>query len=113
IAIGIGLALLLVVDGVIFNPTGFRARLQFLVGPASQDFANYSNDWVGRWYVLKDVVTYFPRYYPVVFAPLLLGGIIVAVRGSSGSRSRLAASFVPLFAAISFTVAFNCVARRT
>ncbi len=40
IAIALGLALVLVVDGALTNPSGFRARLAFLRGPASQDFSN-------------------------------------------------------------------------
>jgi hypothetical protein len=112
IAVAIGVALLLVVDGVVFNPTGFRARVAFLTGPASQDFAHYSNDWTGRMLAAKDaLLLHFEQHYPLVMAPFAIGGIaLVLGRGPRGLR---VAGAIPLLAALSFTIVFNCAARRT
>ena len=121
---GIGVVLVLVLDAAVFNPTGFAARVRFLTGPASQDFAQYSRDWPGRLTALREAVTFLPNHYPVALAPVFALGVVLALkRTSSGvdraragardapSRDRIAA-MVPLLAIVSFTLAFNCVARR-
>lgn len=107
-AIAIGLVLF--IDGAVFNPTGFAARVRFLTGPASQDFAQHSRDLAGRVAVLEDAVTFFPNHYPLLMAPLLLLGIGIALRRTRGTER--VAALVPLLVVVSFTVAFNCVARR-
>jgi hypothetical protein len=112
-AIGIALALFVVVDAVVFNPSGFRARVAFLLGPASQNYAHYSNDWVGRLDVIEDFFTRFEVYYPRVFALFVVGGLVAHFVWQRRDRARLAAGLVPLLATISFTLAFNCIARRT
>jgi 4-amino-4-deoxy-L-arabinose transferase-like glycosyltransferase len=109
----ITVALILFLDGALFNPSGFGARIRFLLGPASQDFVQYASSWRGRAGVLADVVSHFDRYYPLPFALLALAGLVIHVRRTSSERARLVAGLVPLFAIASFTVAFNCVARRT
>lgn len=106
----IGLALVLVLDAAVFNPGGFAARVRFLTGPASQDFAQYSRDWPGRLAALRDAATFLPKHYPLAFAPLFALGVVIAVARAAG-RARVIA-FVPLLAILSFTLAFNCVARR-
>jgi hypothetical protein len=112
VAAGMGAALLLVVDCVVFNPSGFRERLRFLTGPASQDFAHYSNDWAGRALAAKDALfTNFDQHYPLVLAPFVCAGLLVAARAKDPARR--AAGLVPLLAALSFTLLFNCTARRT
>ncbi|MBX3206651.1 MAG: glycosyltransferase family 39 protein [Labilithrix sp.] len=102
--------LVLVLDAAPFNPTGFAARVRFLTGPASQDFAQHSRDWAGRLSALEDAVTFFPNHYPLALAPVLAAGVFVGVTSRRGV-GRVAA-LVPLLAALSFTLAFNCVARR-
>jgi hypothetical protein len=113
----IAAALFLVADAVIFNPSGFRARVAFLLGPASQDFVHYTNDWSGRWLVVKDIAENFTRYYPFPFAALAALGLVLACAGAwarKGERGgRLVAALLPLLFAASFTACFNCVARRT
>lgn len=115
---------LLVADAALVNPSGFRARVAFLAGPASQDYAHYANDWRGRLSVLEDIAANFAHYYPTVLAPLAVASLLAApwwvLRASAegaGSRGEVArlrvAAAVPLLAAVSFTVAFNWVARRT
>jgi hypothetical protein len=112
-ATAVSIAILFAMDGPLFNPMGFARRVRFLLGPASQAFAQYTNDWLGRWDVLRDLVTRFDSFYPVVFALPMAVGALVLLRGARGEQAKLAAGQVPLFALISFTVAFNCVARRT
>ena len=106
----IGLALVLLLDGAVFNPTGFLARIHFLTGPASQDFAQYSRDWPGRFAAFQDAVTFLPKHYPLAMAPIFVLGIGLGIGRASG-RDRIAA-VVPLLAILSFTLTFNCVARR-
>jgi hypothetical protein len=115
IAAAAAAALLALVDGVPFNPLGFRERVRFLLGPASQGYAQYSNDWAGRWDVVRDEIAGFHVFYPHALALLAVLGVVLLVRDlrASGDRARLAAGLLPLLAAVSFTVAFNCVARRT
>jgi hypothetical protein len=135
LAIGAALAavFLLVVDGALVNPSGFAARLRFLSGTASQDHAYYARTWRGYLLVLRDSFASFPRYYPIAFAPLLVLGLLGACmawsrrlapalqsdrlvselpEGHSREGARVAA-LLPLFYAVSSTLAFTLVARRT
>jgi hypothetical protein len=107
----VGAGLLLLIDGAIGNPSGFVARIRLLLGAASQDHANYAKTWAGRGHALRDSLLLFNEYYPWAFAPLVVLGIFVALR--SPDRARRSAGLVPLWFAISFTVAFNMAARRT
>ncbi len=102
--------LVLAIDGALVNPSGFAARVRFLTGPASQDFAQHSKDWAGRTSAFVDALLFFPMHYPVLLAPILLAGVVVAVR-RTGGRERIVAA-LPIVAALSFTLTFNCVARR-
>jgi hypothetical protein len=113
VAAAIGLGLLAVVDAVPFNPLGFRERVRFLLGPASQGYAQYSDDWAGRWDVVRDEIAGFHVFYPTALALVALLGLLLLVRDDRRDRARLIAGLLPLLAAVSFTVAFNCVARRT
>lgn len=116
-AFGIGVAVFLVLDAVVLNPTGFRARLAFLSGPASQDFAHYTNDWAGRRGVLVDMATHYPRYHSLWLAPAFALGLVAAVaraaRAAGARGAKVATALAPLLASASFVVAFNFVARRT
>jgi hypothetical protein len=114
LALAIGAAVLAVVDGAVFNPTGFRARLAFLRGPASQDFSNYSSDLEGKLAIVREIGRELPRHYPLVFAPLIALGAAVALASARRASPRaVVAALTPLAAAASFTVAFNMAARRT
>jgi hypothetical protein len=53
-------AVLLLVDGALVNPSGFRARMAFLMGSASQDYVEYKGDWSGRIGILVDAARWFP-----------------------------------------------------
>jgi hypothetical protein len=107
----LGAGLVLLLDGAVFNPTGFVARLRFLVGPASQPHAYYTADAAGRALVLRESLRQFDEYYPLPFAVPVVAGLLAAAR-TKECRQRLAA-LVPLAGIVSFTLAFNCVARRT
>jgi 4-amino-4-deoxy-L-arabinose transferase-like glycosyltransferase len=132
IAAAIAVGMLLVADAIVFNPTGFAARVHFLLGSASQDYAQYSNDQLGRWLIVRDSVVNFQWAYPPVFALFVALGVVVELGlvprlrhgrvsaknppsqrdpGSFGGRQ--AAALLPLLAIVSFTVFFNCTARRT
>lgn len=118
IAVAGALALFAVVDAVILNPTGFAARVRFLTGSASQDFVGYTRDWSGRLGVLVDAARLFHVQYPDVLGPLLALGLVHALvfawRTPAPRRgAQLAASLLPLLAAISFTVTFNWSSLRT
>jgi hypothetical protein len=113
IAVAIGVGLLVVVDGALYNPGGFRARIHYLLGPASQAYAQYTNDWTGRWEVVRDLFRHVDHYYPPAFAVLVLVGLVLVVRGDRRDPARLVAGLLPLLVLVSFTVAFNCIARRT
>lgn len=107
--------LTLLFDGALFNPTGFLARVRFLTGHASQDFAQYANDWAGRGAALSDALLFLPLHYPWLVGALFAAGLAFALAGvpprDRGPFPRLVA-LVPAFGMLSFTLAFNCVARR-
>jgi hypothetical protein len=110
IGVAMAIALLLVVDGAVTNPTGFRARVGFLLGGASRDFVQYAAGLRGRWSVLVDIAREAPDHYPVFVFPLLALGVALHVPRTWGARR--VAGLAPLFAAISFTLAFNFTALR-
>lgn len=107
-------ALTLLLDGALFNPTGFLARVHFLTGHASQDFAQYANDRAGRISAFLDAVGFVPFHYPWIVGPLFVGGLVVAAfRGARAPEpNRLVVAVLPALGMLSFTLTFNCVARR-
>jgi hypothetical protein len=113
LAIGAGIAvpILLTIDGALTNPSGWRERMQYLLGYASQDFAYYPRTWAGRLDAAWRGMLLFDQFYPWGFAVLAAFGVAVAWRAPD--RAKRAAGLVPLFAAISFTVAFNMSALRS
>ena len=112
VAIGSALALvlLLVVDGAVFNPSGFHDRLRFLLGAGARITRTTRRRGTGA---------------PISCATSAVTSI--SSIPSSSRRSRRWASRWPcapptgpargrarlLFAAVSFTIAFDMVARRT
>lgn len=109
----IGLLLLLLVDGTITNPTGFRARLAFLTGSASQSHAYYSADWNGYLQLLKDGWDNIDRYYPKATAIAAVIGFCIWVFRPLSNRGLWVAGFVPFLVALSFTLSFNFVVLRS
>ncbi|MBX3229820.1 MAG: hypothetical protein KIT84_05755 [Labilithrix sp.] len=113
IGAAVALVVLLVVDNALLNPSGFAGRLAFLRGSASQDYVEYTNDWPGRWGLLADAYHRFPRQMPKplgAFALAAAGWALARARRSRGPA--VVAVAVPLLVLVSFTVAFNFVARR-
>ena len=113
ISAGLAAIALLAIDGALTNPAGFAKRIAFLAGPASQDYAQYQDNWNGRVALLKDMWMYFPRSYPLAAAWLGAFGAAIQTVRLRNEPSRFAAALLPLLAIISFTVAFNFVALRT
>ncbi len=103
--------LLVVVDGIVFNPRGFAARVRFLTGSASQDFVEYKRDWGGRLGLVADAGRYFDLQYPKVLAPLLAGGMLLTIGRARGRA--IAVALLPLFVLVSFTLAFNFTSLRS
>lgn len=116
-AAALAAAALLVADAIVFNPSGFLARLRFLSGSASQDFVEYTRDWSGRLGVLRDAARFFDAQLPKPAALLFLLGFGVTLRAALAARARrgarLALALLPLLVAVSFTVLFNWVSLRT
>jgi len=108
-----GALLLLFIDGAIVNPTGFAARMRFLAGPASQDHTTYARSVAGVVHVLYDAAGNFGRYYPVGLALFVFYGVGLHLVKTRGDRCRRIAGLVPALGVVSFTLAFNCLARRT
>lgn len=106
-----GLAGFAVASTLLFNPTGFMARMAFLRGSASQDFVLYSADWSGR---LAAFTGSLGSVRNLLGAPLLglavMGLVAVAVQRTTARRR--VARVLPGLAALSFLLFFNCVARR-
>jgi hypothetical protein len=108
----IGALLLALVDGAITNPSGFRARLTFLRGPASQDFSGYASDVEGRFALLADLGRRLTIHYPMIFGALIAVGFVLCLVQSKSRRSQLM-RLAPFLFALSFTIGFNLAARRT
>ena len=109
----IAVAVLLLVDGAVTNPFGFRKRIAFLLGPASADHAFYERSLAGRWRILEDLVGSFHDFLPWPFGVLIVVGLVDHVRRARGAPAKLVAGLVPFLAALSFVVCFNFTARRT
>jgi hypothetical protein len=105
-----GVALLLLVDGALTNPSGFADRMKILLGSASQDHAYYGKTLAERSRALYDSLRIFPEFYSWAFLPWVALGLSIAL--CAADPARRAAALVPLFFAASFTVAFNMTARR-
>ncbi len=113
VAAAIGLGLVAVVDGAVFNPSGFRARVAFLTGPASKDFEMLSRDTHGRLLAFADSFLYFRRHYPPVVAVLVAIGLPIGIaRARKAGREALSAALVPVCVAVSFSICFNVAALR-
>jgi hypothetical protein len=106
-----GAAIVLLVDGALFNPVGFAERVRFLLGAASQDHAMYAANALGYARVARDAVMAFGRAFPWTMAPLVVVGVAAARRAPD--RALRAAGWVPALVALSFTLAFDMTARRT
>jgi len=113
LAVVIGAVLLALIDGAIFNPSGFRARVAFLTGPASKDFEILSRDTYGRLLAFADSFLYFRRHYPPPLAVFVAIGLASGIaQARRRGRAALAAALVPIAVAVSFSICFNVAALR-
>ena len=114
VALGIAVAVFLVADEVVVNPTGFAARVRFLLGPASQDHGEYAPGWPGTAALVVDLGRHLALGFPWLLVPFTVVGLIAAVSGrSSADRGRRPAALAPLLFAASFAVCINLTAKRT
>ncbi len=107
----VALALLLLLDGAITNPSGFVRRLAFLTGPASRDYAEYAAGSAGWPALAGDMLRYFTANYGLATLALAVGGLVLHWRRAQGP-ARLA-GLLPVLAIASFTLCFNFIALRT
>jgi hypothetical protein len=107
----VALALLLLVDGAVTNPSGFLRRLAFLAGPASSDYAQYSPGARGWRALLGDMAAYYMRGYGAMAVGLAMLGL--AMHGARRKGAVWTAGLVPALAALSFTLCFNFAALRS
>jgi hypothetical protein len=106
------LALLLLLDGAVTNPSGFLRRIAFLAGPASGDYAQYSHGPHGWLALLGDMAAYYMRggYGVIAMALAALG---LAVHWQRRKGAVWAAGLLPALAVLSFTLCFNFAALRS
>jgi hypothetical protein len=106
-----GIALYGVVSGALVNPVGFRRRIAFLLGPASQTWAGYPRGLGGDVSLARDALRVIPHFtsWPIAIAAVV--GVVVVILTSRGmGRVR---ALQPLLAAVSFTLLFTLGARRS
>jgi hypothetical protein len=111
IAMALAIGMVLALDGALVNPSGFRARIAFLVGNGTEAYAGYPQTLAGRALAVRDCLLSFHRFYPLPFAGLAVAGIYVAT--ALGPRAKRAGGLAPMLCALSFFVLFNGVVRRT
>ncbi len=106
-----GVALYAVVSGLLVNPVGFRRRIAFLLGPASQTWAGYPRGFEGDLLLARSALRAIPHFtsWPIAVAAVV-GVIVVIVTTRGTDRAR---ALQPLLAAVSFTLLFTLGARRT
>jgi len=110
-AVVVALALLLLVDGAITNPSGFVRRIAFLAGPASTGYAEYLPGPSGWLALLGDMGRNFATGAGMVAMILATIGLVLHVtRARGGVR---VAGLLPAFAILSFTLCFNFIALRS
>ena len=99
------------VSGAIVNPAGFRRRVAFLLGPASQTWAGYPPGLRGATLLLGDAARAIPHFTSWPIAALAVAGVVVAAASARGvERAR---ALLPLLAGVSFTLLFTLNARRS
>jgi hypothetical protein len=110
-AAGLALGAYALASGAIVNPSGFRARIDFLFGPASKTWAQYPSGLDGALALARDAALAIPHFSSWALAAAAFAGVLVVTRDRRG-RERLRA-LSPAMAAASFGLLFNLGARRT
>jgi hypothetical protein len=106
-----GVAVFAIVSGALVNPAGFRRRIAFLLGPASQTWAGYPPGSQGALLLVRDAARALPHFasWPVVGAAVV-GLFVVTFTTRGVDRVR---ALQPLLTAVSFTWLFTLGARRS
>jgi hypothetical protein len=100
--------LYIVISGALVNPAGWLARMRFIFGPASQDWAAYERSLGGRIAMMRDIVNRIPELTSWPSAALAIVGI-----GTCMVNRRRRRHLLPLASAVSFTATFNVLALRS
>lgn len=106
-----GIALYAVVSGALVNPVGFRRRVAFLVGPASQTWAGYPADIGGDLRLAHDALRVVPHFTSWPIAMAAIAGIVLVM--VTRRRILLLRALQPVVAALSFTVLLALGVRRS
>ncbi len=109
------LALYAVVSGAITNPSGFRARLSFLFGPASQEWEQFPRTREGTKALLGALwssITEMSGRLPAVLAALGVVIVLAGIARTTVPKGQLRL-LMPFAAAVGFTLLFNLGARRS
>jgi hypothetical protein len=101
-----------VISGAAVNPAGFRARIAFLLGPASQTWAGYPRGLNGATALARDAFWKIPELtsWPVALLAAVGVGVAVVSKRDRLERARI---LLPLVATVSFTLLFTLTARRS
>jgi hypothetical protein len=111
VAVALGTLAFGLVSGALVNPVGFRRRVAFLLGPASQTWAGYPKGFEGATRLLDDALHALPHFTSWPIAIAALAGIGIAIASTRGlDRAR---ALAPLLAGLSFTLLFTLSARRS
>ena len=78
-AAGLGLALLLVLDNVVFNPEGFLAHLRLIAGPARQPFRMFGRDLAGHLGLMRQTVRHLRFAMGLPALLVCAAGVVAAV----------------------------------
>ncbi len=98
-------------SGALTNPSGFRKRVAFLLGPASRTWASYPRTLPGRIELTRDAIAAVPHFASWGTAAAAAAGVVVVALSWRGlARDR---GLAPLAAAVSFTIFFTLGALRT
>jgi hypothetical protein len=107
-SVALCLGLYVIVSGALVNPTGWLARVRFILGPASRDWVEFEPTFAGRMALMRDIFFRVPELTSWPSALLSALGIGVCVLDAK-RRTQL----LPAAAALSFTATFNVLALRS
>lgn len=91
---GLGLAMLLILDNVVFNPVGFVDHLHLIAGPASHPFRMFANDVAGHLGLMWQTVRHL-RFAMGLPALLVCAGGVVAAAARPRENVRWLYLLVP------------------
>ena len=109
LAVLASMALYAFVSGAVTNPTGFRARIVHLFGPASKAEMRYPSGLAGAVALGRDGLLSAGEFtsWPIAMASLVGLGLALS-RGAASVRLR---SLLPMVAALSFAIFFSLPVR--